>query len=70
MAKTYNEWQRMHYNAMYPTPQNKTGCEKLYALYDGKNIIERGDYPLLVWVKKQKIKQGYKNKLEIKRIQL
>jgi hypothetical protein len=55
---------------MYPTPQNKTGCEKLYALYDGKNIIERGDYPLLVWVKKQKIKQGYKNKLEIKRIQL
>jgi hypothetical protein len=67
MAKTYNEWQRMHYDAMYNTPKNKGG-EKLYALYDGNNIVERGDYPLLVWVKKQKIKQGYKNKLEIKRI--
>ena len=66
----YNPYQEMHYKSVYTTPQNKTGGEKLYALYDGKNIIERGEYPLLVWVKKNKIKQGYKNKLEIKRIQL
>ena len=57
----------MHYKSVY-TPTPKNGGGKLYALYDGKNIIERGEYPLLVWVKKNKIKQGYKNKLEIKRI--
>jgi len=62
----YNPYQEMHYKSVYNTPKNSG--EKLYALYDGKNIIERGDYPLLVWVKKKKIGEGYKGKLEIKRI--
>lgn len=39
---TYNEYQRMHYIALYGRKKTK----KDYGLYEADNLIMIGDYPL------------------------
>ena len=46
----------MHYKAVFGTPKPKQ--PKVYALYQGNNIVERGDYPLLVYKMKELKSQG------------
>jgi hypothetical protein len=49
----YNEYQRMHYQAMFGTPDNKPKQTKKYGLYAGNQLMLEGEYSLLVWKKKQ-----------------
>lgn len=57
----YNDYQKMHYTAMVGNQQPKaTPTKKEYALYEGKNEVLRGQYPLLVHRKNELARNGHR----------
>lgn len=57
----YNSYQKMHYSAMYSKADDavkKQRKKQVYALFEGSNIVEYGQYPLLQHLRGERIKQG------------
>ena len=57
----YNDYQKMHYTAITGNQKPKaTTAKKEYALYEGKNEVLSGPYPLLVHRKQELARNGHR----------
>lgn len=62
MQESYNEYQKLHYQALYGEIGSKKvkKKKKLYALYEHTNLVLVGNYALLQETRNQLINKGLK----------